>query len=67
MATFLANSRHRKSLPQLADEPEVQAKFKDEVPFTQKRRQKPLNRELPPIRRLVKSRLILRRIYQCLK
>ncbi|RJE25272.1 hypothetical protein PHISCL_02422 [Aspergillus sclerotialis] len=46
-----------KPLPQLANEPEVQTSLKDEVPFTQRRRMKPSNREPPPIRRLVKSRL----------
>ncbi|KAB8223942.1 hypothetical protein BDV33DRAFT_199989 [Aspergillus novoparasiticus] len=43
-----------KSLPQLAKDPKIQAKLKEDVPFTYRRR---LKREKPPIRKLVKSRL----------
>lgn len=53
--TFLSNYHqpHKKPLPQLAKDPEIQAKLKEDVPFTQK----PSEREKPPIRKLVKSRL----------
>lgn len=45
---------HRKPLPQLAKDPEVQAKLIKYAPFTP---QPSENREPRPIRRLIKSRL----------